>query len=60
MSTRTRFSLILGWASSVRKVQGVSLEQGVIDFDLRKQKSFGPWQIYSVLSRVKNTVIFIV
>ena len=37
-----------------QKVQSVSLEQGVIDFDLRKQKSFGPGKIYTALIRVKT------
>ena len=40
-SQRTQFPLILAWASSGHKVQGLSLEQGIIDFDLQKQKSFG-------------------
>ena len=45
---------ILAWASTVHKVQVLSLEQGVIDFDLWKQKSFGPGQIYTAPSRVKT------
>ena len=49
----TQFPLTLAWASTIHKVQGLSLEQGVIDFDLQKQKSFGPVQIYTALSRVK-------
>ena len=48
----TQFPLTLAWTSTVDKVQ--SLEQGVIDFDLRKQKSFGEGQIYTALSRVKT------
>ena len=51
---RTQFPLTLGWGSTVHKVQGLSLEQGVVDFDLHKQKSFGPGQIYTALSRVKS------
>ena len=51
---RTQFPLTLAWASTVHKVQGLSLEQGVNDFDLRKQKSFGPDQIYTALSTVKT------
>ena len=39
---RTQFMLALAWPSTVHKVLGLSLEQGVIDFDLRKQKPFGP------------------
>ena len=39
---RTQFMLTLAWASTVHKVLGLSLEQGVIDFDLRKQRPFGP------------------
>ena len=51
---RTQFPLILEWTSTVHKVQGLSLEQGVTDFHLRKQKTFGPGQIYTALSRVKT------
>ena len=51
---RTRFHLTIAWASTVHKVQGLSLEQGVIDFDLQKQKSFGPGQISTAFGRVKT------
>ena len=51
---RTQFSLTLAWPSTIHKVQGLNLGQGVIEFDLRKQKSFGPGQIYTALSRVKT------
>ena len=50
---RTQFPLTLAWASTVHKVQGLSLEQGVVDFDLRKQRLFGADQIYTTLIRVK-------
>ena len=36
------------------KVQDLSLEQGVIDFDLRKQKPFGPTQRYTTNGSVKT------
>ena len=49
---RTQFPLTLAWASTVHKVQGLSLEQGVIDFDLRKEKSFGQGQMYTASGRV--------
>ena len=44
----------LAWASIVHKVQGLNLEHVVIDFDLPKQKLFGPGQMYTALSRVKT------
>ena len=37
----------LSWASTFLQVQRSSLEEGVIDFDLQKQKSFKPGQIYT-------------
>ena len=50
----TQLSLALAWASTVHKVQGLSLEQGAIDFDLQKQMLFGPGRICIALSRVKT------
>ena len=35
---QTQFPSTLAWASTVHKVQALSLEQGVIDFDLQKHK----------------------
>ena len=49
---RTQFPLMIAWTFTFQKVQDSSLEQGVIDSDLRKQKSFGLGQIYAALSRV--------
>ena len=51
---RTQFPLTLAWAFTVHKVQGLSLEKGVIDFNLQKQKLFGPGQMYTALLRVKT------
>ena len=46
------FNITIG--ITVNMIQGLSVKEGVIDFDLRKQKSFRPEQIYPVLSRVKT------
>ena len=46
--------LALAWTSTGRKVQGLSLEQAVTDFDQQKQKLFGPGQMYTAISWVKT------
>ena len=51
---RAQFLLTLAWVPTANKVQVLSLEQGVIDFDLQKQKSFGRGQMYTVLNRAKT------
>ena len=48
----TQFFLILAWTSTAHTVQGLSLEQDDIDFDLRKQKSFRQGLFYATLNRV--------
>ena len=50
---RTQFPLILAWTFTVHKVQGLSLEQGVIYFDLQK-KIIWTGQIYTAFSSVKT------
>lgn len=35
----------LSWACTIHKVQSMSLEGGVTNFDLKKQKCFGPGQM---------------
>ena len=37
---RTQFPLTLSWACTVHNVQGLSLTEGVLSFDLESQKSF--------------------
>ena len=32
--------------------------QGVVSFDLKKQNSFGPGQLYTALSRVPNDQLY--
>ena len=54
---RTQFPLTLALASTV---QGSSLQQGAIDFDLRKQKLFGPGQLYTAFSRVQTYEILVI
>ena len=44
----------MSWACTVHKVQGLSLNQVVVSFDLLKQKSFNHGQIYVALSRAKS------
>ena len=51
---RTQFPLMLSWACTVHKVQGLSLNEGVISFDLEKQRSFNQGQMYVAISRITN------
>ena len=51
---RTQFPLALSWACAIHKVQGWSLNEGIVSFELQKQKDFGPGQIYTALSRVTD------
>lgn len=49
---RREFPLILGWACSVHKGQGLTLQEVVTSFDLLKQKRFNDGHMYVALSRV--------
>ena len=51
---RTQFPLMLAWACTVHKVQGLTLEEIVVNFDLLKQKQFNYGQMYVELSRVTS------
>ena len=51
---RTQFSLMLSWACTIHKVQALSLEKDVVNFDLQKQRTFGQGQMYTALSRVSS------
>ena len=44
----------MSWACSIHKVQGLSLQEAVVSFDLDRQKIFKPGQMYVALSRVTN------
>ena len=51
---RTQFPLMLSWACTCHKVQGLSLQSAVISFDLLRQRQFNVGQMYVALSRVTN------
>ena len=51
---RTQFPLMLSWACTVHKVQGLSINAGVISFDLERQRSFNQGPMYVALSRVRD------
>ena len=50
---RTQFPLMLSWTCTVQ-VQGLSMNAGVISFDLERQRSFNQGQMYVALSRVRG------
>ena len=43
---RLQFPITLAWACTLHKVQGLTLNEVAVNFELRKQKSFNPGQIY--------------
>ena len=51
---RIQFPLTLAWACTVHKVQGLTLENTVVSFDLFKQRSFNYGQVYVALSRATS------
>ena len=51
---RLQFPITLAWACTLHKVQGLTLNEVAVNFELRKQKSFNPEQIYVALSRVTS------
>ena len=50
---RTQFPITLAWACTANKVQGLTLDKAVFNFELFKQKSFNYGQVYVAFSRVK-------
>ena len=47
---RTQFPLALSCASRVHKVQGLSINKAVVDFNLQKQRIFNQGQMYTASS----------
>ncbi|XP_066911415.1 uncharacterized protein [Clytia hemisphaerica] len=50
----TQFPLILAYACTVHKVQGLTLQKIVVSFQLHRQNQFKPGQMYVALSRVTS------
>ena len=51
---RTQFPLVLSWSCTVHKVQGLNLSDGVIRYELQRQKTFNQGQIYVAMSRMSK------
>ena len=51
---RTQFPLVLSWATSIHKVQSLSVTEAVISFDLQRQRQFNAGQMYVAMSRVRS------
>ena len=58
--TRTQFPLMLAWGCAVHKVQGLTLEEVVISFDLVKQENLNYGQMYVALSRVTLNGLYLI
>ena len=54
MISRTQFLLMLAYACTIHKAQGLTIPNTVFVLDLKKQKSFNYGQLYVALSRAKS------
>ena len=46
--------MVVAYACTVHKTQSLSLDQAVISFDLEKQRTFNPGQMYVAISRLRS------
>jgi len=51
---RLQFPITLAWACTVHKVQGLTVNEIVVCFDLHRQKHFNYGQIYVALSQARS------
>ena len=51
---QSQFPIMLTYACTIHRVQGLTLKKICVSFDLNKQKTFGNGQNYVALSRAKN------
>ena len=52
--TRTQFPLVVAYAVTIHKVQGISTDEIVVSFQLERQRNFNAGQLYVALSRVRT------
>ena len=51
---RIQFPISLAWACTIHKVQGLTLQNVVISFNLNRQRSFNYGQVYVALNRATS------
>ena len=51
---RTQSPLVLSWACTIHKVQGLSLKEGVVSFELQRQEYFSQGQMRVALSSISK------
>ena len=51
---RLQFPITLAWGCTVHKVQGLTVNEIMVGFDLHREKHFNYGQIYGALSRARS------